>query len=302
MAARLTQIRDFIAAVDAGSLRAGARTLGISQPALTKSIRQLEDHLHVKLLQRSARGAVLTRSGKTFLARARVIQSELAKIEADLREQDTPNVAIGASPATVVLLIPDAVDRLRRRGQNARLRLVEGLTESLIPQVRDESLDFAVGQKAGSATDKMIAFTPLLRVSLVIAARRGHPLAGAGSLRELATAPWIAFAAANAARFIDRAYGALGVAPPRHVIQCDSYASALALMTRTDALGLMVPQLLAQEPYRACLQQIAVGDELPALTFGVFRRTDGPLSRPAKAMLEALTATARSLSRSERRL
>lgn len=300
MATRLTQIRDFIAAVDAGSLRAGARALGISQPALTKSIRQLEDDLHVKLLQRSARGAVLTRSGKTFLARARVIQSELSKIESDLREQHAPNVAVGASPATVVLFIPEAVDRLRRRGENARLRLVEGLTESLIPQVREESLDFAIGQKSGSATDNMIAFTPLLRVPLVVAARRGHPLGGARSLRELAEAPWIAFAAAGPARFVDRAYDALGIAPPRHIVQCDSYASALALMTRTDAVGLIVPQLLALEPYRACLQRIVIADELPALTFGVFRRADGPLSRPARTMLAALTATARALARADR--
>ena len=81
---RLNQIRDFLAIVESGSLRAAAGKIGISQPAITKSIRQLEEELHVQLLQRNARGAAITRAGKTFLARARVVQAELRKAEDDL--------------------------------------------------------------------------------------------------------------------------------------------------------------------------------------------------------------------------
>src|SRR5262245_13997027 len=78
---RLTQIRDFLAVVESGSIRAAARKLGVAQPTITKSVRSLETELHVQLLGRNARGIVPTASGRAFFARARVAQSELRKAE-----------------------------------------------------------------------------------------------------------------------------------------------------------------------------------------------------------------------------
>ena len=78
---RLTQIRDFLAVVECGGIRAAARKLGVSQPTITKSVRSLEAELHVQLLGRNARGIVPTASGRAFFARARVAHSELRKAE-----------------------------------------------------------------------------------------------------------------------------------------------------------------------------------------------------------------------------
>ncbi|HEY0824475.1 MAG TPA: LysR family transcriptional regulator, partial [Ramlibacter sp.] len=74
---QLTQLRNFITMVDAGSIRAGARELGISQPAATKGLRALEQELDTVLVQRSSRGVVLTEAGKAFLTRARAVQREI---------------------------------------------------------------------------------------------------------------------------------------------------------------------------------------------------------------------------------
>jgi len=298
---RLTQFRDFLAVVAAGTVRGGARALGISQPALTKSIRQLEDELQVKLLQRSGRGAVATRAGRGFLARARVIQSELAKIEQDLdglRGGSGGAVVVGASPAAAILLVPEAIARVRRSHPELRIRLMEGLAASLMPLVRDETLDFTIGQKGREKLDGAIRFTPLIRQQMVIAGRRGHPLAGARSLRDLADSAWVAFTAPS--KYLQQMYAAVALPPPGVIVQCESYASALALMVRTDALGIVVPQLL-DEPYaKGALQQIKINDPVPTLTFGMFRRADAPLSPAAAAVAAAVTETARDLARAGR--
>ena len=300
---RLTQLRDFVAVMKAGSLRSAAQALGISQPAVTKSIRQLEDELGMKLLQRSGRGTTATSAGKALLARARVIQAELAKIEQDLDElrgRRGGTVVVGVSPAAAVLLVPEAVLRLRRSHREVRVRLVEGLAHSLMALVRDETLDFSVGLKESDKPDSAIRFTPLVRVPMIIAGRRGHPLADAKSLRDLADATWIAFNQPGRGGFLDRSFRAARLQPPRDVVLCESYGSALALMARTDALGLIVPQLL-EEPYsRGALRPIRINEPIPAMTFGIFRRADAPLSPAASAMAESVTAAARELARVNR--
>ena len=104
---RLTQIRDFVAVVDAGSISAAARLLGVSQPGLTKSIRSLETELAVSLLQRTPRGVLMTRYGRAFYARARAAHSELDKAHQELVQMSgvhSGKVAIGFGPMAAALV------------------------------------------------------------------------------------------------------------------------------------------------------------------------------------------------------
>src|SRR5258705_11931080 len=97
---RLSQIRDFLAVVESGGIRAAARELGVSQPAITRSVRRLEAELHTRLLQRTPTGVVPTQAGRAFLARARAAQAELRKAEgeADQLGEKGGSVAFGVSP------------------------------------------------------------------------------------------------------------------------------------------------------------------------------------------------------------
>ena len=81
---RFNQIRDLLAVVEAGSLRAAARRIGVSQPAISKSIAQLEREVQAQLLVRTAQGVMLTAAGRAFVARGRVIHGELRKVHDDL--------------------------------------------------------------------------------------------------------------------------------------------------------------------------------------------------------------------------
>ena len=76
---KLHNLRDFIAVARTGGVRAAARELGLSQPALSKSIRQLEQELGMPLFDRTARGATLNSFGRSFLIRA---QQRMRQVEA----------------------------------------------------------------------------------------------------------------------------------------------------------------------------------------------------------------------------
>lgn len=297
---RLNQIRDFVAVVEKGSLRAAAGSLGVSQPAITKSIRQLEEELHVQLLQRNARGALATPAGKAFLARARVVQAELRRAEEDLaafRGGAAGAVAFGIAPAACTRIVPDALQQFRRRYPNAVVRIVEGVNNALLPQVRDEVLDFSVGQSPADRLEAPMHFRPLFRPPLVVIGRMGHPLRKARSWGELANAPWLMFYQPGTGAMLERLFAAEGLPLPRDIVHCESYATALALLSKTDRLGLLIQQMIAEPYAERHLQRIDVMDPIPGPLIGMYTRADAPLTAAAAAMAQAVSATARRLAR-----
>jgi LysR family transcriptional regulator of abg operon len=298
---RLTQIRDFLSVVECGGIRAAARKLGVSQPTITKSIRSLEAELHVQLFGRNARGIVPTASGRAFFARARVAHSELRKAEEEAAQvggSSAGSVVFGVGPAFAALIVPEAVARFRRQFPRARLRIVEGLARNLLPSVRDESLDFAMGLKTIAALDPSLRFRPLYRSELFVAARKGHPLRQARSLAELAAADWLTISTLDVpGGEMERLFASAGLAPRRPVIQCESHNIMVALLAGSDMLGLMQRQMLKEPFAREFLQEIPIAESVPSVTAGIFTRADTPLTRVAAAMAKNVTAVARGLVR-----
>lgn len=296
---RLTQIRDFIAVVESGSIRAAARTLGVSQPTVTKSVRSLERELHIQLLQRNARGVVLTPPGRAFYPRARAAHVQLRKAEEEALEHGRAgggSVSLGAGPATLVTIVPEAVARFRREFPGARVRIVEGLAHQLLPALGDETLDLVLGVRPAGEVNPQFTFRPLFRSELAVAARRGHPLRHARSLVELAGADWLSTSTLGLAGGpMERIFVAAGREPPRPVIRCDSYNTLVSLMARTDMIGVLQRRLLKEPFAREWLQELPVKEALPAVIAGVFARTDTPLTRAAAAMAKAVVSVARSM-------
>src|SRR5262245_30694740 len=176
---------------------------------MTKSIRKLEDELHVQLVQRTTRGVVPTRAGKAYLARARVIRAEARKAEEELTQiagGPGGGMAFGVSSPISILVLPDAVARFHRQHPAAPVRVLGGPPNALLPLVRDETLDFSLGSRLRKELDAGIRFRPLLRTHLVIAGRRGHPLRGVRSLPELACAPWLVFVPTGSGGLIQGAF------------------------------------------------------------------------------------------------
>jgi DNA-binding transcriptional LysR family regulator len=296
---RLSQLRDFIAIVETGSLRSAARSLGVSQPAISKSLRQLEQELRVQLLQRNARGAATTRAGKVFLARARVVQSELRRAADDLAALSggaQGAVAFGMGPASCMRLAPDALAQFRRAHPDANVRIIEGATDVLVARVRDEMLDFCVSQVPEGKLDAGLRFRPLYRPRLAVVGRRGHPLRHARSLRELAGAQWLMFYPRQSGGMLGKMFGAAGLELPAGLVHCESYATALALVAKTDVLGLLAAESV-DEPWGRQLQKIDIEPAVPAPLLGLYTLADAPLTAAASAMAQALTATARRLAR-----
>ena len=298
---RLTQIRDFLAVVECGGIRAAARKLGVSQPTITKSVRSLEAELHVQLFGRNARGIVPTASGRAFFARARVAHSELRKAEEEAAEfggASVGSVAFGVGPAFAALIVPQAVVRFRQQFPRARLRIVEGLATHLLPSVRDETLDFVMGLRPMVELDSSIRFRPLYRTEFLVAARKGHPLRHARSLADLAGADWLGHSTLLGGT-LERLFATAGLPVPQPVIRCESHNIMVALLAGTDMLGLVQRRTLKGPLWHDLLQEIPLAVAMPSMTAGIFTRADTPLTRVASAMAKATTAVARGFANAD---
>ena len=297
---RLNQIRFFLAAVEAGSIRAAARKVGVSPAAITKSLRQLEQELHVGLVERTQHGVVATPAGRAFVTRARVVQSELRKAEEEFAQfagGPAGSVAFGAGPTMMALIVPEALTQFRRQYLDARVHIIEGLSPTILPLVRDETLDFALVLRPEGKLESGLRFRPLFRSELVVAARKGHPLRNERSLARLADAQWLAFA--RAWLTLDQAFSSAGLPAPRSMTQCDSFNSIVTLLAQTDMVALIPRRLLASPLVRDAVQQIPVAERMPSITHGMIIRADAPLTRVAAAMAKAVIAVARQLARRE---
>jgi DNA-binding transcriptional LysR family regulator len=299
---RLNQIRDFVAVVECGGIRAAARKLGVSQPAITRSVRGLETELHARLLQRTPTGVVLTESGRAFLARARAAQSELRKAgeEADQLGQSLSSVAFGVGP-TAEIIVPEAINRFREKFPRTPVHVAEGLPHLLLPLVREETLDFAICRQALGKPDSALTFRPLFRNDFVVVARRGHPLEGARSLANLVDANWVSLLPPEVTGGpLNRAFSQAGLSAPRQVVQCESYSIAIALIAKTDMLGFLSRQAIPEPLLGDSLRQIQVAEAMPSCVSGIFARSDTPLTQVAGEMAKAVAAAARTLVRSWR--
>lgn len=299
---RIPQIRHFLAVVDAGSLRAGARRAGISQPAMTKSLQQLERDLGARLLLRGARGVALTPAGRAFAGRARVVHSELRRAQEDIVALSGGaaggSVAMGIAPP-LSLVVPQAMADFRARFPETRVRIVEGVRTALLAPLREETLDFVIAQDPGGAREPGLKFRPLLRPELVVAGRKGHPLAKASALRDLAGAAWLVFNPPGAGGMLESAFRSAGLAAPRALVHCESYATALALIARSDVLGLLFAQVFSDPLAARFLQRFDLAERVGAPSLGMFTRADTPLAPAAAAMAQAMTARVRGLARAE---
>lgn len=294
---RLTQIRDFVAVVDAGSISSAARTLGVSQPGLTKSIAALEAELNVALLRRTPRGISLTRFGRAFHARAHAAHSELERAKqevAQLAGARGGQVAVGFGPLAAALVVPGAVAEFQRQFPQVEVRLLEGFAHAVMPLVRDHTLDMALGPRLpGYRNDASLKFRPVFHNEQIVVGRRGHPLARTGSGADLSQARWLSF---EPRPVVDRALAGLGLSGARQLMQCESLNVLVALLADSDMLAITSRRILGLAASGKSLQEIPIRERIAPMTTGLFVRAETPLTPPAAAMAKLLVEFGRKLA------
>jgi DNA-binding transcriptional LysR family regulator len=240
----LRAIEYFFAVAERGTMRGAAARLGISQPALTKAIRRLEDQVGVVLFDRQARGVTLTVYGRTLLRHARNLQASLKEAReeiAALRAGIAGRIRIGAGPSWERVVLPQAIARFTAGQPGVQIHVLGGADDTLKAQLRAGDLDFVLAATPDAPQlEPDLDWRPLMADDYRVIAATHHPLHGRKRtvLPDLLDYPWILPSAATQMaerlRIIFRAHG---LPPPEPVIETDIISLKLELMRDSDYLS-----------------------------------------------------------------
>ncbi len=295
---KLTHIRDLVAVAELGGLRRAARHLGVAQPALSRSIRDLEADLGTMLFERGPTGMTLTPAGEAFARRGVAVQMELARARDELRQlrgEGAGHVAIGLSTAAHVALLPRVLPPFLRRYPDARLKISEGLFPAVEPDLRAGMLDFYVGPLAEDRLGGEFLVEKLFENHRVVLGRCGHPLAGATTLGELVDAHWVATSVTMiSAAELNPLFERHGLPAPTIVVQTQSALSMITVAASTDLLTMLPRQWLGFEPINTLLTHIRLNEVLSAPTICTVSRARLPLTPVAQHLQDLFQRAGRN--------
>ncbi|ACL57318.1 LysR family transcriptional regulator [Methylobacterium nodulans] len=186
---RLSQLRIVDALEVHRSLLKAATVLGVRQPALSKSLHEIEDILQARLFDRHSRGVRPTEAGMVFVRAARRILAEVRRLDEEFDLLAAPgggSVAVGVLPVAAAGMLPGALARLKATHPDIPIRLQQGRTEELLPLLASGELDFVVGRLYAPALPDQFLREPLRTEPISILARAEPPIfAGPATIEAL---------------------------------------------------------------------------------------------------------------------
>ncbi|WP_457313527.1 LysR substrate-binding domain-containing protein [Sphingomonas sp. UYAg733] len=303
----MTQLRDLVTVAEKGGLRRAARHLGLAQPAITRSIRELEHELGATFFERSTTGMILTPVGEAFCRRVSAFQRDLDRACEEVRQmcgQTTGTVAVGLSTASHIALLPRVMQSFHKRYPDVLLEIREGLFPMMATAIREGAMDFYVGavceDTMANEVNRSGEFKneKLFENSRVVMARPGHPLLKARSLGELTGAAWVSTTVtADHEAELTPLFLSHGLPEPKIAVRAHTALSMLAAASSSDLLAMFPQQWVRLTQSTGLLQQIEVREQLVAPPIFIVTRSSLPLTPAAEHLADLFRRAA--LNRSD---
>ena len=294
---RLRLLKEF---AERGTIVAAAAALGYTPSAVSQQLATLEREAGVALLDRTARTAELTDSGRRLAAHAERILALVEEAEADLAGREPSGRVAVTAFATAAIAFAPALARAVRAHSGLTLLLRQAAPGEGLRQVRTGEADIALiddwsGRVPG--TDRgALRFRHLIDDPLVLVVPRGHPAASPGEpvdLRDLLGEPWMAAPAGEPSRqAVDRLLAGAGGAPPAPW-EFEGLATILSLVARGIGIAALPRLVLAAGERRVAVRELPAG--APARAVYAVARASSVNRSSVSAILAALAAAAAGL-------
>ncbi len=289
----LVELRGLCLAIELGSLGRAAAAMGISQPALSKRMRELELFAGSALLTRSPRGVTPTPAGELLHREARTLLTHADAFEQildGLRGRHAP-VRLAASHTIAEYLLPEPLSEYRERlGHGFALELVAANSAVVRELVRERRADLGLAAAIDGGPGPGLTERPLLEDEVVVAVRADHPWAAHDTiaLQQFLTTPTVMRdPSANTRQVLDAALRARGLVAAPPLADGSTQAALAAAMSGAGAAVLSRCAVAGADPHLVArrVQGLAL-----RRTFALVQREDGPVSDEVASLAAHLVA------------
>lgn len=290
---RMRQLALILAIEERHTLRGAAAQLGLTQPAATKMLHELEDALGVPLFDRVGRGLRLNPAGQRVTDYFRAIRGSMEALNRELGELrlgSAGRLAIGSIMAASPGRLTDALLGLKERFPLLSIEVAVDTSDLLLGQLREGLLEVVIGRLAGEPGGPC-TFRALDGEGLAIIAGNAHPLARQRKVtfEALLDHPWVLQPPGSPMRdVIEHEFRDHQQPLPRGLVETGSILTTINLVRRSTMIGVIPETMARQNAEHGLLQVLPYRLRRVLEAYGSIVRTDRPLSRPAQEFLTLL--------------
>lgn len=292
----LKQLQHFVVLAETGNVRRASVRLNLTQPALSKSIRALEEELDVVLFERLARGVRLTRTGEWLRSRSAALLADFRQVRTELeliRRHSDSTVRIAAGTVLCAALMPRCLGRLHEVAPHIRVTVEAGYWDQQQHMLLSGEIDFFVADSRELEDIIDFEITALPPEAICAYVRAGHPLAKRKKLR-LADLHNHAYAGLNKMpRQLERIVREYPELPPNHPEHAAFVSNDFSLLRsaalHSDVVFFSPPSAVHEQVRRGELLRLPL--PLPARLqthFAIIRLKNRPLSVAAELLKHAI--------------
>lgn len=285
---KLSHLRLLAALAETEQLTVSAAAIGVSQPAASRLVAEIERIIGAPVHERTGRGIGLTAIGRALALRAQRVRLELDDAARDLAEiaaGGVGHVRVGTVNGAALSRVLPALQVQRAQFPTVTVEVVVAASDALCEQLLAGRLDFALGRRPDGPQAQMLTYASMEDEPLALVVRRGHPLLSGVAPDPVAVLAhdWVLPGEGSLmTRTVLARLQALGLPAPRLSVSTTSFMLMLALLQQTDAVGVLA---------RATARQFSEGPDAALgfvpLDLGIAVEPYGMISRERVALTPA---------------
>ena len=294
MRLKLRHLRLIVALDDHRKLNRAAQEMGLSQPAASKMLSEIEKTVGVPLFERRPRGIEPTRYGEALVRRTRAMLAELGhageEIEA-LRSETGGAASVGALMAPAAEFLAEAVGVARRRLARLQVSVDVDTSDTLIARLLAAKLDFAIARIPEGVDPGPFEYEEIGRESVELLVRRSHPLAGRGLVApaDLAEREWVLPPRGSLVRrSVEMLLRRHGLPPADRVLNSGSVLMSLVMAGRTDAIAPLAAPVAELFARSGDLVRLELTEPLTVEPYGLISVRGRPMSPAARILYDVV--------------
>lgn len=296
---KFRHIQCFVEICGEKSLKIAAEKLFLTQPAISKTLKELEEILGATLLTRSRSGVALTRHGEVFLHFAEMslaaLQQGLSGVQ-HVGEEGKSTLSVGVLPSVAARLMPEVAAEFSELAPNINLRIVDGPHGYLLERLRVGDIELVIGRLGRPNTMQGISFTQLYEESVEFVVRAGHPILANPDLKRIADWQVIYPPEGAAIRpLVDRYLIAHGVGDIPDCVESVSGAFGRGYTRASNAIWIISSGVVANEIADGHLIALPFDTSVTKGAVGLMQRPDEAQSPQAQVFSIAINTALKRL-------